>query len=48
LLRLGAETERKDVQVGEVEEREEQDQSCVQIAVPCNAGNSIKFKNKNN
>lgn len=30
--------ERKDVQVGKVEEREEQDQSGVQVAVPCNAG----------
>ena len=29
---------RKNVQVGEMEEREVQDQGCVQIAVSCNAG----------
>ena len=33
----------QNVQVGEVEEREEQGQSGLQIAVPCNAGDSIMF-----
>lgn len=34
----------ENVQVGEVEEREEQGQSGLQVAVQCNAGDSIIFR----
>lgn len=34
----------ENVQVSEMEEREEQGQSGLQVAVPCNAGDSIIFR----